>query len=83
MSDRSRNWIGTLNNPVVETEVFLKKMFEEFKGTTYVCGQLEKGENGTPHIQYYVNTDKAERLSAMKKRCAQTHWEVVRVNKAA
>lgn len=58
-------------------------MFEECKGTVYVCGQLERGENGTPHIQYYVNTEKAERLSAMKKRCPHTHWEVVRVNKAA
>jgi hypothetical protein len=45
------NWLGTLNNPSsdVTTEEWLKAFFNKTKAT-YVCGQLEKGENGTPHI---------------------------------
>lgn len=43
MSDRSRNWMGTLNNPEMKPDEFLKDMFELHKGTVYVCGQLEKG----------------------------------------
>ena len=34
-------------------------------------------------MQFYVNTSAPARLAAMKKLCPYTHWEVVRVNKAA
>jgi len=49
----------------------------------YVCGQLEKGENGTPHIQYFVNISAPRGLTYMKNIQKETHWEIVRVNKAA
>lgn len=52
-------------------------------GAVFTCGQLEKGENGTLHIQFYVNYKDPKRFSAMKKIDAAAHWEVVKVNNAA
>lgn len=74
--------MGTLNNPEIEPREFLQQMFDTDK-CVYICGQLEKGENGVPHIQYYVNCKLAQRRSFMKKLCAKTHWEIVKFNKAA
>lgn len=44
-----KNWNGVLNNPTLEGSSYLKGWYEEAK-PTYVCGQLEKGEEGTLHI---------------------------------
>lgn len=33
----SVNWLGTLNNPTVDTSDFLEKWFTQAKAT-YVCG---------------------------------------------
>lgn len=48
------NFIGTLNNPAeqypdIDWKDYLAKWTSEAKAT-YVCGQLEKGENGTHHV---------------------------------
>jgi len=45
----------------------------------YTNGQLEKGEDGTVHLQFYVSLSKTDRkrITAMKKLCAHTHWEPV------
>ncbi len=49
MSQRSVNWLGTLNNPdTTVCEAYLKAWKDS--GATYVNGQLEKGEEGTVHI---------------------------------
>lgn len=45
----TRNWIGTYNNPKVDTKEYLELWFTKAKAT-YVVGQLEKGEEGTIHI---------------------------------
>lgn len=50
----ARTYLGTLNNPTVDPKDFLEKWFTQGKAR-YVCGQLEKGEEGTPHIQYFLN----------------------------
>jgi len=42
-------WLVTKNNPIVSTDEYLEKFYTEAKAS-YVCGQLEKGANGTPHI---------------------------------
>jgi len=80
----STNWLGTLNNPDVVPHEFLEQFISKHKAK-YVCGQLEKGEEGTPHIQFFVNFEPAnkKRLSAMKKICNKAHWEIVRVNNGA
>lgn len=51
------NWLCTLNNPEVDTREYLEKWHTQGKAN-YVCGQLEKGEEGTVHIQYFVNFKK-------------------------
>ncbi len=43
----NKNWIITHNNPKHITEDYLK---EWLPICTYVVGQLEKGDEGTPHI---------------------------------
>lgn len=50
----SRNWIGTLNNPDETPQEFLEGFYNKLKAK-YVCGQLEKGKEGTAHIQFFVN----------------------------
>lgn len=49
----------------------------------YVVGQLEKGENGTPHIQFFLNFKDKTRVSALKKHCAKAHFETVINNNGA
>lgn len=78
---KGRNWIGTLNNPVTTGEAYLERISQS-KGVQYVTGQLERGEEGTPHIQFFVNTTTPQALSFLKKVCGQAHWEVCR-NSAA
>jgi len=38
-------------------------------------GQLEVGEQGTPHYQFYINTQKQVRFSAIKKAFPESHIE--------
>lgn len=46
----SVNWLCTLNNPdVVEVEAYLREWHKTGKAA-YVCGQLEKGAEGTVHV---------------------------------
>lgn len=56
-SKKSTNWIATKNNPEIATLDYLQRYYDVSKAR-YVCGQLEKGENGTPHIQFYINFHK-------------------------
>lgn len=52
------NWIGTLNNPDgVVVQEFLERWVLRAKAV-YVCGQLERGEEGTVHVQYHINFKK-------------------------
>lgn len=46
----SVNWLCTLNNPEPEFIIEYLEKWNKVGGARYVCGQLEKGENGTPHI---------------------------------
>lgn len=44
-----RNWLLTLNNPTTDPREYLEDIYSTLKAA-YVVGQLEKGEEGTPHI---------------------------------
>jgi len=46
---------------------------------------LEKGAEGTVHLQFFVNFQKNDkkRLAGMKKIDAKAHWEPVKVNNGA
>lgn len=54
-------------------------------GLAYTTGQLERGEDGTLHLQYFVMLpkDKAKRITAMKKMCKHTHWTPVNTKDSA
>lgn len=79
---QARNWLGTLNNPDCVPHEFLEELFNNAKAT-YVCGQLEKGENGTPHIQFFINFPKPTRISVLQKLVYKGHFEKVLVNNGA
>lgn len=47
-------------------------------GATYCCGQLEKGESGTVHLQFAIAFAKPGlRITALKKFCPKAHFEPV------
>ena len=78
MSERSTNWSVTINNPTAGDEEAIALARQ--KGWK-VDGQLEKGENGTPHYQLLVKTPQT-RFSALKSAFPRAHIEVARNVKA-
>lgn len=70
---QSRTWCFTLNNPEGE--------LPENQSARYIVWQLEKGANGTPHYQGYVELAKPARLAAMKKWLPRAHWELRKGNR--
>jgi len=75
-------WIGTLNNPQthypdVSTEEYLNQWHTQTTAQ-FVTGQLEKGEAGTPHIQFYLHFSNNQRVSALKKHCKHAAFFIVK-----
>lgn len=79
-SSTSRNFMGTKSLKNIKLDIsceeYLKYIFEGLEAN-YVCGQLEKGENGSLHIQYFINTKQAIRVSQILKLDNKTHIEKV------
>lgn len=69
MSRGTRTWLFTINNP---TSNEIPKTWSQVK---YCIWQLEKGDEGTPHLQGYVSFTVALRLNALKKIDSKAHWE--------
>lgn len=44
---------------------------------------MEVGKEGTPHIQFYLNFEKATAITALKKHCSKAHFEPVNVDNGA
>lgn len=74
------NYIGTLNNFDCVPHEYLEGWL---KHCNYVCGQVEKGENGTPHIQFFLNLKNKSRITALKKIDSKAHFELVKINNGA
>lgn len=72
---RNRNWCFTINN--YTSEEFAACC--ELKCQYIVIGD-EKGENGTPHLQGYVEFHEAHTLSAIKKHMPRAHLEIAKGN---
>lgn len=76
-------FIGTLNNPAEHTalsyETYLQKWHEQ-KGVAFVTGQLEKGAEGTPHLQYFVQFEKTHKktIAGLKKICKHSNFTIVK-----
>jgi len=73
-TNRATCWSVTINNPTPSD--YEEMDMARSKGWK-VEGQVEKGENGTPHRQLCVRTPQV-RFSAMKKAFARGHIEVAR-----
>ena len=69
-----RNWVFTLNNPEETGEVLIARLSLEDK-IRYTVFQLERGENETPHFQGYIELNKPQRMSGMKKLIPRAHFE--------
>lgn len=72
--DRSSCWSLTINNPEVDDY----QAIEEARSRGWkVEGQLEKGENGTPHLQLMLRTPQV-RFAAVKKAFPRAHIEIAK-----
>jgi len=72
---RGINWCFTINNPIDEWRKELSAM-ENHNAFRYVVGQLEEGDQGTKHIQGYLQLNNSIKGSAVKKLSNRAHWEV-------
>ncbi len=76
-------YLGTLNNPTDHYPDFdLAQFLEAWKTqakAVYVTGQLEKGEEGTPHVQFFLNFQSpGQRITALKKHCKHSNFTIVK-----
>lgn len=71
---KSRNFMGTYNNPKHTLDEFLVVL----KALPAKAGraQLEKGETGTPHIQWCVSLENPRSLLSIAKALKGSHVEV-------
>lgn len=75
-TDKGVCWSITINNPTAED----LQQWESLSGLHWVrevTGQIEKGENGTPHIQGCLKTQSV-RFSQVKKALPRAHIEKAR-----
>lgn len=70
---RTNYWCFTINNPAREDLTELGQLAD--KNASYLVWQLEEGEEGTQHIQGYVELEKRMRLTGVKKLLKRAHFE--------
>lgn len=78
-SERATCWSVTINNPTKSDDEWIAQARQ--KSGWKVYGQLEKGEQGTPHYQLMVTTPQV-RFTAVKKAFPRAHIEIARDRKA-
>jgi len=66
----ARDWVFTINNPDSDDWDLLQAF-----PSKYLVFQVELGEEGTPHIQGFVQFEDKLRLTACKKLHKKAHWE--------
>lgn len=72
---RGTCWSVTINNPTKSDDEYIALARQ--KSGWQVLGQLEQGEQGTPHYQLMVTTPQV-RFSALKKTFPRAHIELAR-----
>lgn len=74
----AKNWCFTLNNYSENDIMLIERSFEDGHFNYVVYGK-EVGENGTPHLQGYVQCKKKLRMAQLKQMIgARVHLEVAR-----
>lgn len=77
-------FIGTFNNPQDHVKDFMLPTWLEHVHNTLECeftiGQLEQGEQGTPHVQFaiWLPKGKKARATQLAKKIPGVHWEGVK-----
>lgn len=70
-NSRLRNYVFTMNNPSAEHKQFFKDLEENWETSEmplrYGIGQLEQGENETPHIQGYIELKSNRTFNSIKE----------------
>jgi len=79
LTNRIRRVVFTLNNYTVEEKTHCLTLFDSEKWN-YIVGE-EIGEEGTPHLQGYVEFNTQIRFSRLLKINPRIHWEKAKGNK--
>lgn len=74
-NSRAKHWCFTINNPDLESD---KTRFDEAPDRDYCVVQLERGEDGTLHLQGVIGFTKQKYFNTLKTLHARAHWEVAR-----
>lgn len=74
---QSRNWCFTTNNFTPEHVLWLSTLVKDGKADYLVFGK-EVGEEGTPHLQGYVEVPKRLRLNQVRKLIPDSHLSVAK-----
>lgn len=75
MSNQTRYWSFTLNNPAQWDSACIIAMRDEVNWYVY---QLEQGEEQTPHWQGSCCFKRSKRLTGVKRMLDRAHWEPTR-----
>lgn len=67
---QAKDWVFTWNNPTDDDILSIEKW--NYK---YIVFQKEVGENGTAHLQGFVQFSAQTRITALKKLSKRIHWE--------
>ncbi len=72
---RSKNWCFTLNNYTPEELTLYSKLVETHENVVYCVFGRERGEEGTPHLQGYLQLGTRLRLGQIRRICPRAHLE--------
>lgn len=72
---KSSYWSVTINNPTHDDNVAWSSLATNYTWVKKVEGQLEQGENGTPHIQGMVQTEYGRFFTKLKEALPRAHIE--------
>ncbi|AXH77070.1 MAG: putative viral replication protein [Circoviridae sp.] len=80
MPNGAKNWCFTLNNYTPVEEDAIKELIEDENKCTYGVFGREVGENGTPHLQGYLQLVNRKTLRQVKVMlgCDRVHLEIAR-----
>jgi len=72
---RAKHWVFTINNPELDAD---KEIMDTSPDRDYCVMQLERGEDGTLHIQGVIGFKKQKWFRTLKNLHPRAHWEVAR-----